>query len=1157
MRSERLIGWLVVGALLLPAQVSAQVGLRAGEHCIVQVLNESIPVAPGGSWELPNIPANGGLVRARLHCIRDGTLRSGQSGFFVITPNRMNAIPSIPFSEPEVSPTRLSVGAPATLLTQVGQAAVLSVLGHYADGSEKPMVGPEQGMSYWSTDPSVASVSEVGQVTGLASGAALISVLHDGVAAALLIRVLIGDDTDQDGLPDDYEIKVGLDPQDPLDALGDQDADDLTALQEFELGSSPFDDDSDDDSIEDGEEANPGQDGYVTNPVLVDTDGDIVPDPVEVAVGTDPSDASSVDLAAAVESLDVSPPALALNYSPLLGEASTQLKVLGVTVLGTGIDLTDHPATTYETGDFDIASVGPPAGRVYAVNDGETTITVSAAGEAVVVPVTTTTTEPTALGYLQLPCAPTNVRLASQRAFVACPSVGLLEVDASAPATPIIAATHDLGFPVRDLQLRGSDALVVGGAASEARLARANVSEWGALVVQAEVVVAGSAVATTVSESAGRVAVGVGSSVRLHHAETLAELGGWEGAGALADVALEGDVLAASQGATLSLVSVANPASPALLGSATAPTTMLAIAFGDDRVYGAIANSGIAIFDVSDPAAPVYVTNTNPAWAKVKDVGVDGSLVFAADYYRVNSVPIIRVLEAAPPVLVGVIEFSQWGDDNGTAIDVHNGRAALLADRSGKHTLFLGQYGVITDTAGIPPTCAIAQPVSGQAFIVGQQVEVSVLALDDVKVDTIAISLDDQTVAGYEAHKGSTTITMPLEVGPHVIGAEAVDLGGNTGVCPTLLVSLEEDPGTTVVGQVVDGEGLPVDGALVTLDGVGLEALTEADGTFVIGGAPAANPLRLEVTAEVDFFAMLDYFGPFAPEPAATTDVGILVLKSFVGDHVLSALVARPAGFTTDVFDAAAPSDTLGPLAASAAGFRTDLYDLLAPDEAQDAPLGPLVATAASFVTDLYDLLAPEQGGDEQPLGPVVAQAAGFTTDLYDLLAGESGQDQPLGPLAARPASFVTDVLNLVAGGTTLGPLAAAPAPFVTDVLDIANDGTTLGPVVAASASFVTRPVVRFIEPAALSLAGGGTELVISGYGLADPVLVELLTGDGEPVPDVVFTDLSYDEPSGDVLVTILFGPAAPPGIYILVVTAGAGQSPDFETDTNLLELSP
>ena len=51
----------------------------------------------------------------------------------------------------------------------------------------------------------------------------------------------INADSDGDGLPDDWERKYGLNPQDPADATLDSDEDGFTNLQEFKDGTDPLD----------------------------------------------------------------------------------------------------------------------------------------------------------------------------------------------------------------------------------------------------------------------------------------------------------------------------------------------------------------------------------------------------------------------------------------------------------------------------------------------------------------------------------------------------------------------------------------------------------------------------------------------------------------------------------------------------------------------------------------------------------------------------------------------------------------------------------------------------------------------------------------------------------------------------------------------------
>ena len=106
---------------------------------------------------------------------------------------------------------------------------------------------------------------------------------------------VIGVDSDNDGLPDHWETRFGLDPNDPSDADDDGDGDDLDNLEEWDNRTDPTERDSDGDNLSDGEEISENN-GFVTDPNNADTDGDGLDDDVEInTTGTDPNDTDTDD----------------------------------------------------------------------------------------------------------------------------------------------------------------------------------------------------------------------------------------------------------------------------------------------------------------------------------------------------------------------------------------------------------------------------------------------------------------------------------------------------------------------------------------------------------------------------------------------------------------------------------------------------------------------------------------------------------------------------------------------------------------------------------------------------------------------------------------------------------------------------------------------
>src|SRR5215210_2499536 len=121
------------------------------------------------------------------------------------------------------------------------------------------------------------------------------------------------DDTDGDGLPDVWERRFGLDPENAADATADPDGDGLDNLTERRLRTTPLDADSDANGIRDGDEdsdrdglrntvelraaSNPWQadsNGDGINDAQDDPDGDGAPNLSEQQAGTDPGSGEDV-----------------------------------------------------------------------------------------------------------------------------------------------------------------------------------------------------------------------------------------------------------------------------------------------------------------------------------------------------------------------------------------------------------------------------------------------------------------------------------------------------------------------------------------------------------------------------------------------------------------------------------------------------------------------------------------------------------------------------------------------------------------------------------------------------------------------------------------------------------------------------------------------
>jgi YVTN family beta-propeller protein len=914
--NQRWFGFAVFAAVAVATCGSAY-AQPLNEHCVVSILNRTAQVRADGSWDLPNIPAGFGPVRARATCVENGVTRSGQSELFTIVAGRMNAIPPILLGATTPIPQTLELAASPTTLLTAGATTQIAVTARYPGGASNDVTSAGTGTTYLTTNSTIATVSAGGLVTAVRSGTVLIRAANEGTAGLLTIVVALAGDADGDGIGDDVEVTEGLNPNDPTDALLDPDRDGLSNRDEITRGTNLRNPDTDDDGIRDGEEVAAGADGFVTNPLLADTDGDGVRDGLEIAAGSDPTNPASLNLAGALSRIEVTPTSFALTVNAIMGEASIQLQVTGFLTDNTTINLTSTlRGTNYASSDLNTCNFGSPDGRVFAAANGSCTITVTNSGFSAAANGTVSSFTPVAHSFVAIPGFANNVEVSGDFAYVAAGASGLQVVNVANRAAPVVVAARDTPGNANDVKIVGNLAFVADG-------------------------------------SSGLQIIDITNPL----SPTIA--GSLETPGDAWDVAVSGNRAYVADGALgLRIIDVSNPAAPRLLGVVDPPGTQKGVAIDPARDLAVLASgtSGIHVVNVADPAAPVVVgtavggdardvdlagsfavvadysrsmttvdltvptaplvlaSTASTLGGLLQDVAVSGRFALGADVLFVNGVPIVDIGTPATPLPRAILNFSAFRDDDGQGIAADGafvylaaalGSAFIENGTSGNSRLYIGQYVALEDRAGVPPTVAITSPQTGATVVHGARVPVQVSATDDVAVAGVTFVVNGQNVFTDTTAPYEFTATAPSSGITLTLTASAVDLGGNTATAAAVTLNLIPDPGTIVVGRVLDTNRAPLAGATVSAGGQ--SAVTAGDGSFSIAGVPTAlGDIVVTATAVIDGVARSAISASAPAVVGGTTNVGDIILGS--GNRMV---VVNSTANTATVIDISGPTSTV------------------------------------------------------------------------------------------------------------------------------------------------------------------------------------------------------------------------------------------------------
>lgn len=845
------IGIISLVLLILVILNYSSVYAQLTQNCTVSVLNRTAQVKADGSWVIPNVPSNMGKVRVRATCVENEVTRSGQSDWVTIPTNGSIKVGDIPLDAFEPSPSAVSIASPTTTLTAIGATSQLTVMATYPGGTTRDITLGSAGTVYGTTNSAIATVSENGLVTATGTGRVIISASSEMVLSSLLFTITQADnpDVDNDGIPDDWELANGLNPNEPIDALEDPDHDGLTNKQEYDNVTEMRNPDTDGDGIQDGEEVISGRDGFVTNPLFADSDGDGIRDGLEVQTGSDPTNSASYNLGSALSRIEVTPSNFVLVFNTIMTEATRQLTVTGILIDGNRIDLTAMArGTNYSSSDLNVANFGATNGLVYAAQDGVAMITATNSGHSATTRATVRTFSPKALSYVSIPGYANNVDVSGNYAYVAAGSTGLQVVNVSNPLSPQIIGSRDTPGTAIDVRIVGNLAYIADG---ESGLQVMDISNPASPTIIGSLDTPGIAQDVVISGTRAFIADGT-SGLRIINVSNPAAptlVGSVDTPGTAKGVAVSGNMALIADGGALKVIDISNPASPQIVGTVNISGDTKDVVARDNYAYIAAYTGGLQIVDFTNPASPIIVGSL-PSSFVPRDVELWNQFAFFAEQLFPNAIAIVDVTSPSSPIFRAILNLSGLGDYAGTGIAMTNNYAYVTEENyvvsidygaTGNTRLFIGQYADIVDTGTTPPTVSVTSPIGGAEVFEGSTLPIIVSATDDVAVGSVNILVDGVVASSDNSPPYQFNYQVPVGITSLAIGATAIDLNNNIGTAQNVFITVLPSP-PPVVSITNPALGVTViEGSIISIAANATDDTAVASVNFLVNGVVIAT----------------------------------------------------------------------------------------------------------------------------------------------------------------------------------------------------------------------------------------------------------------------------------------------------------------------------